>query len=119
MSRSSRSSPTGAVVNLLAPAPNLHGRRQRGRPVLTDVDLEVAPGESEAAVQAALARLMHGRTTIIVAHRLSTVREADRIVVLDGACVVEQGRHDELMARRGTYHRLVERQLIADQRAAS
>jgi ABC transporter fused permease/ATP-binding protein len=75
--------------------------------------------ESEAAVQAALARLMHGRTTIIVAHRLSTVRDADRIVVIDGARVVEQGRHDELMARRGVYHRLVEHQLIADQRAAS
>jgi ABC transporter fused permease/ATP-binding protein len=75
--------------------------------------------ESEASVQAALARLMRGRTTIIVAHRLSTVRDADRIVVIEGARVVEQGRHDELMARRGTYHRLVEHQLIADHRAAS
>jgi ABC transporter fused permease/ATP-binding protein len=70
--------------------------------------------ESEAAVQEALARLMHGRTTIIVAHRLSTVRDAHRIVVIDNARIVEQGRHDELMARRGTYHRLVERQLISD-----
>jgi ABC-type multidrug transport system fused ATPase/permease subunit len=75
--------------------------------------------ESEAAVQAALARLMQDRTTIIVAHRLSTVRDADRIVVIDGARVVEQGRHDELMARRGTYHRLVEHQLTADHKAAS
>ena len=75
--------------------------------------------ESEAAVQAALARLMEGRTTIIVAHRLSTVRDADRIVVIEGAGVVEQGRHDELMARRGTYHRLVEHQLVADEKAAS
>ena len=76
--------------------------------------------ESEAAVQAALARLMEGRTTIIVAHRLSTVRDADRIVVIENARVVEQGRHDELMARRGTYHRLVEHQLIAgDHLAAS
>ena len=75
--------------------------------------------ESEAAVQAALARLMQDRTTIIVAHRLSTVRDADRIVVIDGARVVEQGGHDELMARRGTYHRLVEHQLIADHKAAS
>ena len=72
-----------------------------------------------AAVQAALARLMQDRTTIIVAHRLSTVRDADRIVVIEGANVVEQGRHDELMARRGTYHRLVEHQLIADQKVAS
>ncbi|MCW5805487.1 MAG: ATP-binding cassette domain-containing protein [Deltaproteobacteria bacterium] len=75
--------------------------------------------ESEAAVQAALARLMHGRTTIVVAHRLSTVRDADRIVVIEDARIVEQGGHDDLMARRGTYHRLVEHQLIADHRAAS
>jgi len=75
--------------------------------------------ESEAAVQAALARLMEGRTTLIVAHRLSTVRDADRIVVIEGTRIVEQGRHDELMARRGTYHRLVEHQLIADHRVAS
>ncbi len=70
--------------------------------------------ESEAAVQAALARLMEDRTTIIVAHRLSTVRDADRIVVIEDARLVEQGTHDELMARRGTYHRLVEHQLFAD-----
>ena len=75
--------------------------------------------ESENAVQAALARLMAGRTTIIVAHRLSTVRDADRIVVIEGARIVEQGDHDELMARRGTYHRLVEHQLFGDSRAAS
>jgi ABC transporter fused permease/ATP-binding protein len=74
--------------------------------------------ESESAVQTALARIMEGRTTIIVAHRLSTVRDADRIVVIDGGRIVEQGAHDELMARRGTYRRLVEHQLIGD-RAAS
>jgi len=74
--------------------------------------------ESEAAVQAALARIMAGRTTIIVAHRLSTVRDADRIVVIDGARIVEQGGHDELMERRGTYRRLVEHQLIADRVAS-
>jgi ABC transporter fused permease/ATP-binding protein len=75
--------------------------------------------ESEAQVQAALVRLMQDRTTIIVAHRLSTVRGADRIVVIDDARVVEQGRHEELMARSGTYYRLVERQLTADHKAAS
>ncbi|HET7506282.1 MAG TPA: ABC transporter transmembrane domain-containing protein [Kofleriaceae bacterium] len=75
--------------------------------------------ESEAAVQAALARLMQDRTTIIVAHRLSTVRDADRIVVIEDARVVEQGRHGELMARRGIYYRLVEHQLTADHKAAS
>jgi ABC transporter fused permease/ATP-binding protein len=75
--------------------------------------------ESEAAVQAALARLMEGRTTIVVAHRLSTVRDADRIIVLDGSRVAEFGRHDELMAKAGVYARLVEHQLIADHRVAS
>jgi ABC transporter fused permease/ATP-binding protein len=70
--------------------------------------------ESEAAVQAALSRLMAGRTTLVIAHRLSTVRDADRIVVLDGGRVVEHGKHDELMARRGVYHRLVEHQLVGD-----
>jgi ABC transporter fused permease/ATP-binding protein len=75
--------------------------------------------ESEAAVQAALARIMADRTTIIVAHRLSTVRDADRIVVIDGAKIVEQGAHDELMERRGIYRRLVEHQLIVDTSAAS
>jgi ABC transporter fused permease/ATP-binding protein len=89
------------------------------RVLLLDEATSNLDAESEAAVQAALSRLMRGRTTIIVAHRLSTVRDADRIVVLADARVVEQGRHDELMARRGTYHRLVEHQLIADQRAAS
>ncbi|HEX4449646.1 MAG TPA: ATP-binding cassette domain-containing protein, partial [Kofleriaceae bacterium] len=74
--------------------------------------------ESEAAVQAALARIMADRTTIVVAHRLSTVRDADRIVVIDGAKIVEQGPHDELMERRGIYRRLVEHQLIADTSAA-
>ena len=62
---------------------------------------------------------MEGRTTLIVAHRLSTVRDADRIVVIDGAGVVEQGRHEDLMLNGGTYARLVEHQLIGDHRIAS
>ena len=49
----------------------------------------------------------------MIARRLSTVRDADRIVVVDGGTIVELGRHDELMARRGVYHRLVEHQLVA------
>ncbi|MEM9490001.1 MAG: ABC transporter transmembrane domain-containing protein, partial [Myxococcota bacterium] len=69
--------------------------------------------ESEALVQEALARLMKGRTTLVIAHRLSTVRDADRIVVLDQGAIVEQGSHDQLMVTNGPYHRLVEHQVIA------
>jgi len=62
--------------------------------------------ESEAQVQAALERLMAGRTTIIIAHRLSTVRGADRIYVLSGGQVVEEGDHGQLVGRGGLYARL-------------
>ncbi len=74
--------------------------------------------ESEAAVQAALGRLMEGRTTIVVAHRLSTVRDADRILVIDAAGIAEQGTHDALMQRDGVYRRLIEHQIIAEDRIA-
>ena len=70
--------------------------------------------ESESLVQQALARVMAGRTTLVVAHRLSTVRDADRIVVLDRGGVAEQGTHEQLMARGGVYRRLVEHQVIDD-----
>jgi subfamily B ATP-binding cassette protein MsbA len=59
--------------------------------------------ESERRVQDALARLMHGRTTLVIAHRLSTVERADRIVVMREGSVVEMGTHTELMARGGYY----------------
>ena len=62
--------------------------------------------ESERLVQEALDRLMQGRTTIIVAHRLSTIRAAHRIAVLDDGWLVELGSHDELLAKDGLYARL-------------
>ena len=62
--------------------------------------------ESEAAVQAALANLMQGRTVLVIAHRLSTVRRADRIAVMEHGVITELGSHDELIAHGGTYSRL-------------
>ena len=67
--------------------------------------------EAEGLVQEALERLMVGRTTLVIAHRLSTVRAADRLVVLTDGRIVEQGVHDELVAAGGVYARLLERQL--------
>jgi ABC-type multidrug transport system fused ATPase/permease subunit len=66
--------------------------------------------ESERLVQQALDKLMQGRASLVIAHRLSTVQSADLIVVLDQGRVVEQGRHAELLARGGLYQRLYEMQ---------
>ena len=62
--------------------------------------------ETELMIQQALERLIKGRTTIIIAHRLSTVRNADRIVALEGTGIVEAGTHEELVARKGLYYKL-------------
>jgi ATP-binding cassette subfamily B protein len=62
--------------------------------------------ETERAIQSALAELSRGRTTLVVAHRLATIRDADRIVVVDGTGIAEQGSHAELLARGGQYQRL-------------
>jgi len=96
------------------------GQRQRlsiarallaDRPVLLlDEATSSLDAQSEQYVQMALARLMEGRTTLIIAHRLSTVRRADRLVVLDRGRVVEEGTHDALLAQGGLYARLYQRQ---------
>ncbi len=83
------------------------------RILLLDEATSALDAESEAAVQQALARLRQGRTTIVVAHRLSTVRDADLVVAMAEGVVAEQGTHGELMGRDGLYARLVRTQAFA------
>ena len=83
------------------------------RILLLDEATSALDAESEAAVQQALARLRAGRTTIVVAHRLSTVRDADLVVAMADGAAVEQGSHAELVARDGLYARLVSAQALA------
>jgi ABC-type multidrug transport system fused ATPase/permease subunit len=68
---------------------------------------------TEALIQKALQRLLVGRTAIVIAHRLSTVRNADRIYVIDEGRIVEQGSHEALIEQGGLYRDLYERQFIA------
>jgi ATP-binding cassette subfamily B protein len=81
------------------------------RILVLDEATSALDAESEHLVQEALARLMAGRTTLVIAHRLSTVKEADCVLVLDGGRVVQSGSHGELVEQEGLYRRLVQRQL--------
>ncbi|MEQ7873072.1 ABC transporter transmembrane domain-containing protein [Sphingomonas sp. ASV193] len=80
--------------------------RRDARLLLLDEATSALDAESERAVQEALERLMDGKTVMVIAHRLATVRAADRIVVMDGGRIVEQGRHADLAAADGLYARL-------------
>ncbi|MBN1203702.1 MAG: ATP-binding cassette domain-containing protein [Myxococcaceae bacterium] len=83
------------------------------RLLILDEATSALDAESEHLVKDALDRLMKGRTTLIIAHRLSTVMDADRVLVLEGGRVVQSGNHAALMAQEGLYRRLVERQFVA------
>jgi subfamily B ATP-binding cassette protein MsbA len=96
------------------------GERQRvaiARAILADPRILILDeatssldSESEALIQEGLAKLMKGRTTFVIAHRLSTVRRVDTILVLEGGQIIERGRHQELLALGGRYHALYTRQ---------
>jgi ATP-binding cassette, subfamily C, bacterial CydD len=104
------------------------GQRQRiaiARALLKDAPILVldeatssVDAASEAAIQAGLERLSAGRTTLVIAHRLSTVRHADRIVVMERGRAVEDGDHTELLGRSGAYARLVAAQTLTQDGAA-
>ena len=66
--------------------------------------------ESERYVQDALEKMMENRTSLVIAHRLSTIQKADHIVVMEKGDIIEQGSHQELMDKNGTYRKLVELQ---------
>ncbi|MGW5358736.1 ABC transporter ATP-binding protein [Actinopolymorpha pittospori] len=98
-----------AIARLLLKAP---------RVVILDEATAHLDSESEVAVQKALATALRGRTSLVIAHRLSTVRDADLIVVLDGGRVAETGAHEELLTRAGLYAELYRTQFRPQQEAA-
>jgi ATP-binding cassette subfamily B protein len=83
------------------------------RILVLDEATSALDAESEHLVKQALDRLMRGRTTLVIAHRLSTVLHADRVVVLEGGKIVQSGPHSDLLREGGLYRRLVERQFVA------
>jgi ATP-binding cassette subfamily B protein len=90
-----------AIARLLLKAPRI---------VVLDEATAHLDSENEALVQEALATALKGRTSLVIAHRLSTVRAADQILVIDDGLVKERGRHEELLAKNGIYFDLHQRQ---------
>ena len=92
-----------AIARLLLKAPSI---------VILDEATAHLDSENEALVQEALKVALVGRTSLVIAHRLSTIVAADQIIVLDGGVVVEKGKHEELVAKRGLYFDLYQRQAL-------
>lgn len=78
--------------------------------VILDEPTAALDTQSEVAVQSAIEQLVRDRTVIVIAHRLSTITAADHILVIDGGQIVEQGRHEDLIARNGRYARMWNKQ---------
>lgn len=121
-----RQLPKGYQTNLSERAGNLSsGQRQLlsiSRAILADPAILIldeatssVDTRTEGRIQKALLRLMEGRTSFVIAHRLSTIRDADNVVVINNGQIVEQGSHDELIARRGFYHHLYVSQFKGNQ----
>ncbi len=87
------------------------------RVLILDEATSSLDSESEALIQEALERIMVGRTSLVIAHRLSTVLSADTILVLDNGQIVQRGTHEELLAQGGLYRQLYERQFAAASKA--
>ena len=77
--------------------------------ILDEATSSVDP-RTEALLQKALQRLLAGRTALVIAHRLSTIEAADQVLLLEQGRLIEQGRHADLLARRGAYYRLYQQQ---------
>jgi ATP-binding cassette subfamily B protein len=88
------------------------------RVLIVDEATSHLDSENEALIQAALERVMAGRTSLVIAHRLSTVLSADQILVVDGGRLVQRGRHEALLAQGGLYRDLYERHFAVADRGA-
>ena len=82
--------------------------------LLLDEATSALDAQSEQLVQQALEHLMQGRTTLVIAHRLATIRDADKILVLDAGTIIDQGTHDQLVAKGGRYAELARLQFRLD-----
>ena len=109
--------PEGYHTNLVERAANLSGGQRQlisiARTILADPSILIldeatssVDTRTELRIQASLLKLMRGRTSFVIAHRLSTIREADLVVVIDQGEIVEQGTHQELLAKKGFFHNL-------------
>jgi ATP-binding cassette subfamily B protein len=86
--------------------------------ILDEATSNVDP-RTEVQLQQALQMLLAGRTSLVVAHRLSTIRSADQVLVVDGGRIVERGRHEELLRMHGYYYRLYQQQFAAAEETVS